>query len=192
MSTALLILFAYLLGSLATAVLVSRALGLPDPRSEGSGNPGATNVLRLGGKKAALLTLSGDLLKGLIPVVVARSLGLDDWALAGVALAAFLGHLFPVFFGFCGGKGVATGLGVYLGLSPLLGLAMLGIWVCMAMAFRISSLAALSAALGAPLLCYWLLPGVPFLALSMLLTVLLFWRHHDNIKRLLAGQEKRF
>ena len=191
MFDALLILAAYLIGSITTAVLVARALDLPDPRSQGSGNPGATNVLRLGGKKAAVLTLAGDMLKGVIPVVLARGLGVEDSTLAAVALAAFLGHLFPVFFGFRGGKGVATGLGIYLALSPLLGLALALVWLTMAKIFRISSLAALSAAVAAPLLTWWLLPGTPFLLLSLVLALLLLWRHKGNIQRILAGTEKR-
>ncbi|MEK8089919.1 glycerol-3-phosphate 1-O-acyltransferase PlsY [Thermithiobacillus plumbiphilus] len=191
MQNAFLILAAYLIGSITTAVLVARALGLPDPRSQGSGNPGATNVLRLGGRKAAVLTLLGDMFKGILPVLLARGLGADDGTLAAVALAAFLGHLFPVFFGFRGGKGVATGLGIYLALSLLLGLALALVWLAMARLFRISSLAALSAAVAAPLLTWWLLPGRPFLLLSLILAVLLLWRHKDNIQRILAGTEKR-
>lgn len=191
MQTAILVVVAYLIGSITTAVLVARALRLPDPRSLGSGNPGATNVLRMAGKKAAALTLLGDLLKGAIPVWLARGLGLDGWDLAAVALAAFLGHIFPVFFGFRGGKGVATGLGVYLALSVPLTLALAAVWLTVALLFRISSLAALSAALSAPLLSHWLLPGAPYLTLAMVLALLLLWRHQGNIQRILAGTEKR-
>ncbi|MEW6612211.1 MAG: glycerol-3-phosphate 1-O-acyltransferase PlsY [Pseudomonadota bacterium] len=191
MQTAILVVVAYLIGSITTAVLVARALRLPDPRSLGSGNPGATNVLRMAGKKAAALTLLGDLLKGAIPVWLARGLGLDGWDLAAVALAAFLGHLFPVFFGFRGGKGVATGLGVYLALSVPLALALAAVWLTVALLFRISSLAALSAAVSAPLLSHWLLPGAPYLTLAMVLALLLLWRHQGNIQRILAGTEKR-
>jgi len=135
---------AYLMGSIASAVVVARLMGLPDPRTQGSGNPGATNVLRLGGKKAAALTLLGDVLKGVIPVLAARLAGLPETGVALVALAAFLGHLYPVFFGFKGGKGVATAFGVLVAGAPLLGLAILVTWLAVAFASRISSLSALN------------------------------------------------
>src|SRR5512145_106507 len=146
-----LVLVAYLLGSLSTAIILCRLMGLPDPRTQGSGNPGATNVLRFGGKKLAAFTLLGDMLKGLLPVVVASFITDNATVLALVAMAAFLGHLYPVFFGFRGGKGVATALGVLLGLSWQVGLAVLVTWVVMALVFRISSLSALIAALLSPL-----------------------------------------
>lgn len=191
MKLMLLIVLAYLIGSVTTAILVARFLGLPDPRSQGSGNPGATNVLRLVGRKAAALTLLGDALKGALPVWIASGLGLSDWSLAAVALAAFLGHVFPVYFGFRGGKGVATGLGIYLALSPFMALALAVVWILLAFMFRISSLAALGAALAAPVLSYWLLREPGLIVLSGVLAVLLVWRHKTNIRRLLAGEEKR-
>ena len=187
--TSLFVVFGYLAGSISTAILVCRAMGLPDPRSEGSRNPGATNVLRFGGKKAAGITLAGDFLKGLLPVLLARWAGLDETGLALTALAAFLGHLYPVFFGFEGGKGVATALGVILGLSWPVALAALATWLFMAFVVRISSLAALTAAALAPLFAWrfgmW---GVPFAAV-LLMVALLVWRHRSNIRNLLAGAE---
>jgi len=187
--TLLLIVFGYLAGSLSTAIIVCRIMGLPDPRSEGSRNPGATNVLRFGGKKAAAITLAGDLLKGLLPVLLARGLGVDEPGLALTALAAFLGHLYPVFFGFEGGKGVATAFGVILGLSWLTALAALATWLLMAFTVRISSLSALTAAVLAPLYA-WLF-GLPtvYVAAILIMVVILIWRHRSNIRQLLAGTE---
>ena len=187
--TLLLIVFGYLAGSLSTAIIVCRIMGLPDPRSEGSRNPGATNVLRFGGKKAAAITLAGDFLKGLGPVLLARGLGVDEPGLALTALAAFLGHLYPVFFGFEGGKGVATAFGVILGLSWLTALAALATWLIMAFAVRISSLSALTAAALTPLYA-WLF-GLPpvYVAAILIMVVILIWRHRSNIRQLLAGTE---
>ncbi len=182
---------AYLLGSIATAVVVSRLFGLPDPRTIGSGNPGATNVLRTGNKLAALATLMGDLLKGLIPVVVARALDASDLIIALTALAAFIGHIFPVFFQFKGGKGVATALGVLLGLSPWLGLGTLAVWLAMAFGLRYSSLAALTAALAAPLIAWLLHFDNTILLAIAIMSALLIWRHAGNIQRLLQGKESR-
>ncbi len=183
--------FAYLLGSLSTAVIVSKLAGLPDPREQGSKNPGATNVLRLGGKKAAIITLLGDALKGLVPVVIADALSASPDILAAVGLAAFLGHLYPVFFGFKGGKGVATALGVLSGFSVWVGLAVLATWLLMAFLFRISSLAALTAATLAPLYV-WLLRESPVLSgAALAMALLLISRHRGNIERLLRGEESR-
>ena len=187
----LLVVAGYLVGSIATAVLVSRALGVADPRSGGSGNPGATNVLRLAGRKAAALTLAGDVLKGVVPVLVARAAELPPAMVALVGLAAFLGHLFPVFFGFRGGKGVATALGALLGLEPLLGAAVLATWLVVAAVTRYSSLAALVASVLAPGYA-WVLSGDRGLAGTVaVMAVLLVWRHRANIRRLLAGEEGR-
>lgn len=185
----LLVLGGYLFGSISTAILTCHLMGLPDPRSEGSGNPGATNVLRLGGKKAAFLTLSGDMLKGLVPVLIAQALHASPLIQSATALAAFLGHLYPVFFGFRGGKGVATALGVALGLYWLAGLSVAGIWLLMAFVFRISSLSALTAMLLAPA-CFWLLKPEPaFIGVMIVITLMLFWRHRTNIRDLLSGTE---
>ena len=181
----------YLLGSIATAVLVSRALGTADPRSGGSGNPGATNVLRLAGRRAAALTLAGDLVKGVVPVLAARAADLPPGEVALVGLAAFLGHLYPVFFGFRGGKGVATALGALLGMEPLLGAGVLATWLVVAGVSRYSSLAALVASVLAPGYA-WVLSGHPGVVGAVsVMAALLVWRHRANIRRLLAGEEGR-
>jgi glycerol-3-phosphate acyltransferase PlsY len=187
---------AYLIGSVSFAVLVSRLYGLPDPRSFGSGNPGATNVLRTGRKSAAALTLAGDAAKGAIAVLlaawVARAYDLPDWTPALAALAVFAGHLWPVFFGFQGGKGVATALGVLLALDPWLGLACLATWLGVFALTRISSLSALAAAGLAPLYA-WLLSHDWMLTGAMLaLAALIVWRHRANIRKLLRGEEAGF
>lgn len=186
----LLEIVAYLLGSVCSAILICRAMGLPDPRSEGSRNPGTTNVLRLGGKKAAALTLLGDMLKGVVPVLVGHALHLDAGSLGLVGLAAFLGHLYPVFFGFQGGKGVATALGVLLALYWPLGLAVVGIWIAIFALTRISSAAALIGFLAAPILAGRWLPGARWDVLLM--SLMLFARHKANIVALLKGEERRF
>ena len=187
----LFVVLGYLAGSISTAILVCRAMGLPDPRSEGSRNPGATNVLRFGGKKAAAITLAGDFAKGLLPVLLARLAGVEDTGLALTALAAFLGHLYPVFFGFEGGKGVATAFGAILGLSFLVALAAFATWLFMAFVVRISSLSALTAAALTPLFAWGF--GVSGISLTVLLVMvaLLVWRHRSNIRHLLAGTEDK-
>jgi glycerol-3-phosphate acyltransferase PlsY len=192
MTTPLLLAFgAYVLGSLSTAILLCRALGLPDPRTEGSRNPGATNVLRIAGKKAAALVLASDLLKGLVPVLAARALAMDDAVVAAVGLGAFLGHLYPLFFGFQGGKGVATALGVLLGAVWPVALAAMATWLIVVAAFRISSLAAISAALLAPLHAWLLSDSTPLQVMVGVMSVMLLWRHRGNIQRLLNGEEGR-
>jgi glycerol-3-phosphate acyltransferase PlsY len=195
MADALFILAAYLIGSLSFAVLVSRAYGLPDPRSYGSGNPGATNVLRTGRKQAAVLTLIGDAGKGWVAVSLAQWLGprygIGSIMLAGVALAAFIGHVWPVFFRFQGGKGVATAAGILLAVNVWLGLGTLATWVTIALIFRISSLAAIVAAVFAPIWYVWLF-GIDAMAATVLVIALvLLWRHEANIRRLIAGTEGR-
>ena len=180
---------AYLFGSISAAIVVCHLMGLPDPRGEGSGNPGATNVLRIGGKKAAAITLAGDMLKGLIPVLAARLLGLDDRWVALTALAAFLGHLYPVFFRFRGGKGVATMLGTLVPLCWPAGLATPLTWLVMAKLFRISSLSGLIATALAPLYVWFACHSRDLTAATAAMTVLLFWRHRRNIRNLLAGIE---
>jgi len=186
---------AYLVGSLSFAVIVSRLMGLSDPRSYGSGNPGATNVLRSGNKKAAILTLLFDALKGYIPVLLVtlygERLGLSDGTASLVGFAAFLGHLWPVFFKFEGGKGVATALGVLLALNPLLGAATLATWLVVAYFTRYSSLAALVSAAFAPLYQMLIWGTGPVVLCGGLMALLLIWRHSANIKKLLNGTEGR-
>lgn len=186
-----LIAAAYLLGSLSTAIVTSRVLGLPDPRTRGSGNPGATNVLRIGGRKAAAITLLGDMLKGLVAVLAGRLLGAGDAVVAAMGMAAFLGHLYPVFFGFMGGKGVATSLGVLLGISWLAGAAALATWLVTAAISRYSSLSALCAALLAPVWIALFTHSAPFLVMTIALSTLLVWRHRSNIRNLLDGAESK-
>lgn len=182
---------AYLMGSVSSAVVVCRAMGLPDPRAEGSKNPGATNVLRIGGKKAAAITLFGDVVKGWLPVFIAHVLGSNAAVLAAVGLAAFLGHLFPVFFGFQGGKGVATAIGVLSAFSWLVGLALLGTWLAVAAISRISSLSALTASVLAPVYVWWISGDGTMTVTAAVMSVLLVWRHKGNIQRILAGEESR-
>ena len=181
---------AYLFGSISSAILLSRLLGLPDPRTQGSGNPGATNVLRLGGKKAAIVTLLGDVLKGVIPVLAAKAIGIDTVGLALVALAAFFGHLYPVFFGFKGGKGVATAIGGLVALAWPLGLALIATWLVAAVIFRYSSLAALISAVIAPVYA-WYFTNWDYTLMVGVMSIFLVYRHHQNIQNLLAGKEKK-
>jgi acyl phosphate:glycerol-3-phosphate acyltransferase len=192
---ALATLAAYLIGSLSFAVIVSRVMGLNDPRTYGSGNPGATNVLRSGNKAAAVLTLLLDALKGFVPVVLVDQFGsrygLGEGTVALVAIAAFLGHLWPVFFRFEGGKGVATAAGVLLGLNPWLGLATLATWVIIAAFFRYSSLAAIVAAVFAPFYQLLIWGGGPAAISVAVMGLLLVWRHSANIQKLLKGTESK-
>ncbi len=191
MTDFILITTAYLVGSLSMAIIVCKLTGLPDPRTQGSGNPGATNVLRLGSKKLAALVLLGDMSKGLLPVLLARYLDVSTLTLALTGLAAFLGHCYPVFFSFRGGKGVATALGVILGLSWLTGLLLIIIWILMALIFRISSLAAISAAIMAPFISLFTLPTPDLIMMVCTVTIILIWRHRINIQKLYLGTEPR-
>ena len=189
--TAMAAVLAYLVGSLSFAVIVSRLFGLSDPRTYGSGNPGATNVLRSGHKGAAILTLLFDALKGYVPVAIAQRMGLDQTAVTLVGLAAFLGHIWPIFFRFEGGKGVATAAGVLLAFQPALGGLVLAVWLLMAVVFRYSSLAALTASLAAPVI-QWQLMGAGAMTIGVaIMSALLIWRHAANIRKLLAGQESK-
>lgn len=191
LTAAIVALVAYLIGSIPFAVVVSRIFGLADPRGYGSGNPGATNVLRSGNKFAALLTLLGDAFKGWLPVVLVLAYGLGPAEAAIAGLAAFLGHLFPVTLGFKGGKGVATALGVLLGFGWAIALACIGIWLLVAFTTRYSSAAALAAAVAAPALAHLLGAPSAYVAAALVMAGLLLWRHTANIKRLLAGTESR-
>ena len=184
-------LVAYLIGSVSFAVVVSSVMGLADPRSYGSKNPGATNVLRSGNKKAAILTLVGDAFKGWIAVWLARHFGLPDVAIAWVAIAVFLGHLYPVFFRFQGGKGVATAAGVLLGINPWLGAATLLTWVIIAAFFRYSSLASIVSAVFAPFYQLLIWGGGPAAIAITVMGLLLIWRHTGNIRKLLEGTESK-
>ena len=199
-SLVVLTLGAYLVGSLSFAVIVSRVMGLDDPRTYGSQNPGATNVLRSGNKAAAIATLLFDALKGYLPVLLVKvfgpGFGLDDLAVAWVAIAAFIGHLWPVFFGFKGGKGVATAAGILFGVEPLVGLATLGTWLIVAFFFRYSSLAALAASLFAPAYYLWgdklaWQTSEAELLAVLVMSALLLMRHKENITRLVTGQETK-
>jgi glycerol-3-phosphate acyltransferase PlsY len=188
----LLILGSYFIGSISFAVVVSKAMRLPDPHSYGSGNPGATNVLRTGNKVAALLTLVGDAAKGYVAIAIARAMvgvEVDSWVLPLAAIAAFVGHLFPVFHGFKGGKGVATALGILLAINWVLGLTTLSTWLIVAVFMRYSSLAALIAALFAPLYFIFLFGVQPMAAAVAAMSALLIWRHKGNIEKLLNGTE---
>jgi len=187
----LLVVFAYLLGSVSSAIIVCRMMGLPDPRTQGSNNAGATNVLRIGGKKAAAITLLGDSLKGLIPMLAAHALGVTPLILALTGMAAFLGHLYPVFFGFQGGKGVATALGVQFGLHWMIGGGVAVVWLFVAKVLNISSLAALVSMALAPVIVWLVWPEPELIVMQIALTLILFWRHRNNIRNLLSGAEGR-
>lgn len=195
----LLIAAAYLLGSVSSAIIVCRLMGLPDPRTQGSNNPGATNVLRIGGKKPAAIVLLGDSLKGLIPMLAGHLFGVGPAALAGIGLAAFIGHLYPVFFGFRGGKGVATALGVQFGLYWPIGLSVAAIWLFVARVLKISSLSGLISMALAPAIV-WLFVWLAWpdfgqarvlIGMQLIVTGLLIWRHRSNIRNLIAGTEDR-
>ena len=188
---AVVVTLAYLLGSVSSAIIVCRLMGLPDPRTEGSNNPGATNVLRIGGKKAAALTLAGDSLKGVIPMVACHLLGVPTLVFALAGLAVFLGHLYPVFFGFRGGKGVATALGVQFGVYWPVGATVGLVWLLMAKGGKISSLSALVAMGVAPLAVWYFWPAAELVGMQVVISAILFWRHRSNIRNLLSGTEGR-
>lgn len=185
----ILIISAYLIGSISMAIIICKILDLPDPRTQGSNNPGATNVLRIGGKKAAAATLLGDGLKGFIPVAIGQYLGLDIQAVALIALGAFLGHVYPVFFGFKGGKGVATFIGSLLALNYFVGLAFVATWLFVAKVLKISSLSALIATLLTPLYLYLITNNIEATAIVGLICIWIFYTHRSNIKRILSGEE---
>jgi glycerol-3-phosphate acyltransferase PlsY len=196
LATLAVVVGAYLVGSVSFAVVVSRLFGLPDPHSYGSGNPGATNVLRTGNKAAAALTLAGDCAKGAFAVWAARRLGAiwgdASLAAAGAAVAVFLGHLYPVFHRFSGGKGVSTACGATLALAWPLGLALLAVWAALALLFRMASLASIAAAVAAPPLGFYFLGVGPEAWALVPIALLLLWRHRANMRRLLAGKEPKF
>ena len=195
----LLIPVAYLIGSISFAVVVSKCMRLPDPHTYGSGNPGATNVLRTGNKLAAALTFIGDALKGYFAVMLARIIlgdqsltsTLSSWVLCGVVIAVFLGHLFPIFHGFKGGKGVATACGILFGVNVILGIATLSTWIIVAVFLRYSSLAALAAAVFGPIYFVFLFGFQPMGIALLVVCALLIWRHRSNIRNLMNGTESR-
>lgn len=184
------VILAYLIGSISSAVVVCKLMGLKDPRTEGSKNPGATNVLRIGGKKAAVITLFGDILKGIVPVLLAKWYGFDTLSLSLVAFATFIGHLYPIFFGFVGGKGVATAFGCILVLSWPVALLLAFTWLVTAVIFRYSSLAALVASVLAPFYM-WHFTNANFTGLACLISGFLIFRHRKNILNLVRGQETK-
>ena len=181
----------YLVGSVSTAIITCKLMGLEDPRSVGSNNPGATNVLRHGGKKAAIITLIGDMLKGLAPVIAVTMIEPAAAAIAITGLGAFLGHVFPVYYGFKGGKGVATYYGVLLGFSWVAGIAALLIWLLTAFVSKISSLSALVSALSAPFVLWYSSHSPELTVILGLMTALLFWRHRSNVSNIIDGKEHK-
>lgn len=187
----LLIFSAYLLGSVSAAIIVCKTLGLPDPRTGGSGNPGTTNVMRLYGKKAAFLTLVGDIFKGIIPVLLAKVIVNSEFIIAICGLAAFLGHIFPIYFKFEGGKGVATLIGILFATNWLLGISYITTWILTALIFRYSSLAALIAALLIPIYSFFIEHNNQYTISFAVIAIILFWRHKSNIYNLLNGKEDK-
>lgn len=182
---------AYLLGSVSSAIIVCRLMGLPDPRTQGSGNPGATNVLRISGKTAGGITLLGDSLKGLVPMLVGHLLDASPALLAATGLAVFLGHLYPVFFRFRGGKGVATALGVQFGLYWPIGLTVAAVWLFVAKVLKISSVSALVCMALAPIVVWVLWPEPVLIWMQVVISLILFWRHRGNIRNLMSGSESK-
>jgi glycerol-3-phosphate acyltransferase PlsY len=184
------ILCSYLIGSISSAIVICKLMGLPDPRNMGSGNPGATNVLRTGSKIAAIVTLLGDVLKGVIPVLIGKWYGFDTFALSLIAFATFLGHLYPIFFGFKGGKGVATAFGCLVALAWPIGLTLLATWMLMAFLTRYSSASAIIAALLAPIVA-WYFTNWDYTITACAISALLIYRHKKNIRNLIAGKEAK-
>ena len=189
--TIILSAFAYLLGSISSAIITCKLMGLQDPRTTGSRNPGATNVLRVGGKKAAIITLFGDMLKGLVPVLIAARFGVDEPTLALVGFLAFLGHIFPLYYGFKGGKGVATYFGVILGINWQVGLIALAIWLTVALLMKISSLSALVSMFLTPFVLWNFTQSVELTAAVIVMSIIAFWRHTSNIMALISGGEEK-
>ena len=185
------LLLAYLLGSISSAIVICKLMRLPDPRQAGSGNPGATNVLRLSGKLPAVLTLIGDVAKGTLPVAAASALTHDPVVIGAAALGAFLGHLYPVFFGFAGGKGIATAIGAYLGLNPLLCAGVVAVWLAVAALSRYSSLSSLLAMMSAPVILWYLDVSYPLIAAGIVIFLFSVYRHKANIHRLIDGEESK-
>ena len=184
-------ILAYFVGSISAAIITCKLMNKVDPRTVGSKNPGATNVMRHAGKKAAIYTLLGDLFKSLLPVAIGHAFGLDWMWLGLIGTAAFLGHLYPIYYGFKGGKGVATVLGVYLGLQPVIGVVVIITWIVSALVFNISSLSALIATLLAPLIFYWITESLPLFIILIVITGFIYWRHRSNIVEIIDGTEDK-
>ncbi len=185
------LIIAYLFGSISSAIVICKLFRLPDPRQGGSGNPGATNVLRLSGKMPAALTLIGDVAKGTIPVVAAAAITQDSTAIAAAALGAFIGHLYPVFFGFAGGKGVATAIGAYLGLGLSVCAGVIAVWLVTALLSRYSSLSSLLAMMSAPVFLWALDASIPLIAAAVIIFLFSVYKHKSNIQRLITGEESK-
>lgn len=183
------IVAAYLIGSLSSAIIVCKLWGLPDPRSQGSNNPGATNVLRIGGKVPAAITMLGDGAKGFVPTLIMHYMCMPNWVIGGVMLAALLGHIWPIFFGFKGGKGVATGMGAFLGLNWLLGGSLIALWAAIIAITKISSLGAIVATILAPFVAWFILHDLILTDVIAIMSVILLYRHKENILRLISNQE---
>lgn len=184
-------IIAYLIGSISTAIITCKLMGLEDPRDVGSKNPGATNVLRTGGKKAAIITLTGDMLKGLIPVLAVQQLQADTTAAVITGISAFLGHLYPLYFHFKGGKGVATFYGVLLGLNWMVGLTALAVWILVILLFRISALSALVSAFSSPFITWYFEGPTTLISAVTIMAVLLIWRHRSNIKKIIEDRNSQ-
>jgi len=189
LESVVLLCFAYLLGSISSAILLSKIMGFEDPRTGGSNNPGATNVLRIAGKKAAFFTLAGDFLKGLIPVLIGHLLQVDLIVIALTGFVAFIGHCFPVFFRFQGGKGVATAMAATLAFNWIAGAILIAIWLLFAKVFKISSLAAIVSFSLLPLAIFWLTRDLWIASVFVVMSAILIWRHKSNIRRLISGNE---
>ena len=187
-----LVLMAYFVGSLSFGIIISHIFKLSDPRTAGSRNPGATNVMRVGNKFAALLTLLGDMLKATIVIIIAHNIGVSETHLVIISIAVLLGHIFPIYYKFKGGKGVATALGILLGINWLLALTVFFVWLCVFMIWRYSSLAAIVATLSAPIISYFIEFSIETLWLTIIIAILIVYRHKGNIKNLLNGTESGF
>tara|TARA_Y100001935_G_scaffold200408_1_gene168723 strand:- start:15539 stop:16123 length:585 start_codon:yes stop_codon:yes gene_type:complete len=186
-----LIFASYIIGSFSSAVIICKMMGIPDPRYNGSNNPGATNVKRLGGNKAAAFVLFGDSIKGLLPVLGSAWLGVSEIILACVGMAVFLGHLYPIFFKFVGGKGVATSIGILFGLNVLVGFLVATIWLLVAKITKISSLSAIVSLIFSPAIIYFIQPSVELITMQIAITSILLWRHRKNISNLISGKEAK-
>ncbi len=186
-----LVILAYFIGSISTAIVSCKVMGKADPRTVGSKNPGATNVLRYAGKKAAFFTLFGDILKGIVPVAIGHALNLDWQWLGLIGLAALLGHIYPIYYGFKGGKGVATALGIYIALQPIVGIVVILTWMVSALIFNISSLSALIATLLAPLYFFWVTDSIALFLILVAITTVIYWRHRTNIVEIIDGTEDK-